>query len=612
VIGSGFAGVPFVVLGHNNNIAWGATRNVLDVTDTFLETIVPDDASPSGLSIVHLGQLEPIIPIPELFRVNGLGNGIADDFTEVSGVTLIVPRRNQGPIVELDLAQGVGLSIQYVGFSPTRELDTFRMWNEAQNLDAFQRGLDFFDVGSQNFSYIDVRGNIAMFMSGEVPLREDLQQSTVNGLPPFFIRNGSGGNEWIPVQKQRKDQALPFEILPAEEMPQLVNPPAGFFVSANNDPTGATLDNDPLNQLRPGGGILYLSPGYVGYRAGRITQLIRAKLAGGGKISFADMQQMQADTVMIDAQFFVPHILAAFTRAETSPNPSLNALALDPGVAEAVGRLRSWDFSTPTGIPQGYDASDVDGALSLPSASEEAASVAATIYAVWRSRFIANTVDAVLGPLPRPNGELAVSALRHLLDTFDSTGGVGASGIPFFGVGAPPEESRDIAILGSLAQALAALAGPAFANAFGSADQRDYRWGRLHRLVMRHPLDDLLSVPPAGGLFPHPLGEGLPGIPVDGGFETVDDAAHDARAAGENQFMYPTAVPAPGHRFVAEAGPNGIRAVTSLPGGVSGVLGPLALNLLPSYLTNEAFPLWFRASEVAEHAASIVRFVPAH
>jgi hypothetical protein len=90
---------------------------------------------------------------------------------------------------------------------------------------------------------------------------------------------------------------------------------------------------------------------------------------------------------------------------------------------------------------------------------------------------------------------------------------------------------------------------------------------------------------------------------------TVDVASHDVRAAGENEFMFPEG---PVTRFVAEFGLDGIRAVASLPGGVSGVLGPLALNLLPGYLTNEAFPLWFRAGEVAANAASVTRFGPAH
>jgi penicillin amidase len=608
VIGSGFAGIPFVVLGHNEHIAWGATQNPLDVTDTFLEMIVPDPASPSGLSTVYKDQLEPIILIPEVFRVNPLTGG---ELIPMDGEpTLVVPRRNNGPIVA-QLEAGFALSVQYTGFSPTRELDTFRMWNEAQNLQDFRRGLAFLDVGSQNFGYADVRGNIAYFVGGELPLREDLQAGMVNGAPPFLIRDGRGGNEWIPLPRPRPDQAVPYEILPAEEMPQIVNPPAGFFVSANNDPIGTTLDNNPLNQVRPGGGLLYLSHFYDGYRAGRVTQIIRAKLANGGKLSFADMPQIQADTVLIDAQFFVPQIAAAFTRALASSNPALQALAENGRVVEAKGRLLAWDFSTPTGIPEGYDASDENGQLSpSPSSQEVAASVAATIYAVWRSRLIANTIDAVVGPLPRPDGERTLGALRRLLEIYDANDGLGASGVSFFG---EFPDGRDLVILRSLKEALEALADPAVFAVFGSPDQNTYRWGKLHRVVLRHSLGDPFNVPPALGAFPHPLpplpGLPLPGIPTDGGFSTVDAGTHDVRGASSNGFMFPAG---PVHRFVAEMAPSGVRAVSSLPGGVSGNIDSLALDLLRPYLTNDTFPLWFRASEVDQHAGTVTRFRPAH
>ncbi len=609
VIGGSFAGAPFVIAGHNRRISWGAATHFMDVTDTFQEQIVPDGNSPSGLSIVHNGQLEPIIPILELFRQNTPGNGIPDDVSVVpSGgpvppATLVAPRRNNGPIIMLDLASGTALSVQYTGFSATRELDTFLIWNEARNLDDFIRGLQFFDVGSINWAYSDVRGNIAYFSSGELPVREDLQAGTVSGLPPFFIRNGTGGNEWLPVQHLQPGQAVPFEILPFDEMPHVINPPAGFFVNANNDPIGVTLDNNPLDQLRPGGGIYYLSPLYdAGFRAGRITRLIKEKLStGDGKISFENMQEIQADTVMPDAQVFVPHILQAFANAQApGADPALAALAADPAVAEAVGRLRDWDFTTPTGIPEGFDAS-----------------VAATIYSVWRGQFIRNTIDAVLTPfgLPVPDSQQALAALRHLLDTFPATGGVGASGLSFFnvpGIANVPgnaADRRDVLILESLADALDRLAGPAFAAAFGgSTNQDDYRWGMLHRIVLDHPLGGPFSIPPAGGAFPSPL-VGLPGIPTDGGFETVDAATHDARANGVNAFMFGSG---PNDRFVSEAGPGRVRAESSLPGGVSGVLGsPFYVNLLPAWLTNEAFPLLLRNEDIEKNATSVTTFAPA-
>jgi penicillin G amidase len=89
--------------------------------------------------------------------------------------TLIVPRRNNGPIIQLDQAAGTALSVQYTGFSATREIDTFLIWDDARGLDDFRRGLEFFDVGGQNWAYADVAGNIAYFTSAELPVREDLQ-----------------------------------------------------------------------------------------------------------------------------------------------------------------------------------------------------------------------------------------------------------------------------------------------------------------------------------------------------------------------------------------------------------------------------------------------------
>src|SRR5438445_5421159 len=149
-IGNSFPGTPFVIVGHNRHVAWGATVNPLDVTDVFQERVVPDLSSPSGLSTVYKGRNEPVIPSPETYRVNLL-DGTPDHVVPVPPggsiprVTLIVPRRNQGPLVQLDLATGVGLSVQFTGFSGTRELDTFLAFDTARDMDEFAQGLPFFD-----------------------------------------------------------------------------------------------------------------------------------------------------------------------------------------------------------------------------------------------------------------------------------------------------------------------------------------------------------------------------------------------------------------------------------------------------------------------------------
>ena len=606
-VGVGFPGAPLVVQGHTTRIAWGSTVNPLDVTDAYQEQVVPDAASSTGFSSIYKGAREPLTGIPETFRANDPTNTTPNDITVIPSsasiprATLIVGRRN-APIISLDFATGAAVSIQYIGHGATRELETFLVWNEAKNLADFRRGLEFFDVGSQNWVYGDADGTIAYFTSGEMPLRTDLQAGAIVGLPPYFLRNGqSGDNDWIPLATRPANQASRYQILPAAEMPQVVNPARGWFVNANNDPAGNTLDNNVFNQLRPGGGIYYLNPAYSGFRAGRITQLIREKLGKNEKFAVADMQRIQADVALLDAQFFVPYITRALDNGGASSVPALAALAASPAVSSAIARLRTWDFTTPTGIPEGYDAADVNGVLSAPSSAEIESSIAATIYSVWRGQILKNTIDAVLtgaGNLPRPGSALVLTALKNLLVNYDTRYGAGASGVQFFNV--PPMANnaetaaarRDILILKSVADALALLASdemkPAFAN---STNQNDYRWGKLHRIVFNHRLGGPFSTPPAGGAFPPPLA-GLTGIPVDGGFEVVDASTHNSRAATLNGFMFDRG---PVRRMVSEATPTGIRAVTSLPGGASGGVGnPLYINLLKPWLTNEAFTIELR------------------
>ncbi len=612
VIGDDVAGAPFIVFGHNRHISWGITNARYDHTDVFAEVIVPDLASPSGLSTVHNGVREPIVPLPQSYRAN-IGGQVVD-VTGSPGLppaVLIVPRRNNGPLVTAPAFNPqtgtlTALSIQSVGFGPTRDLEGVWRTNHARSPAEFAEAMRFIDFASQSFVYADVAGNIAYFTTGEVPLRADLQTFSVDGVPPFLIRDGSGlrDNEWIPDPTPAPDQATPFAILPFEEMPQVVNPSSGFILNANNAPVGNTLDNNSLNQLRPSGaGLYYLTWGGYDFslRAGRLSRLFERSLGSGDRrVSFGDMMRFQADTVLGDAEALVPHLLRAFDNARRGDSPpTLAALAADSRIAEAAGRLRQWDFTTPTGIALGFDAD--------PNGDDIAASVAATIYAVWRGRMIVNTLDATLdrfavGPvlaalgldeMPKPNArEEELTALRHLLDGFDISQGIGASGVDFFHVDGVADAAarRDIVLLQSLSDALDLLASEAFAAAFGrSTAQDDYRWGRLHRIVLRHVLSEaapVFNLPPPGF---SPLGEALPGFPADGGFETVDSAGHDVRAADSNGFMFAFG---PSRRYAARVTADRVRAMTSLPGGVSGVLGsPFYGNMVEEWLFNETHPL---------------------
>ena len=613
VIGEGLPGVPVVVVGHNRFLAWGLTDDPVDTWDSFQEQVVADANSPSGWSTIYKGSHEFVLAIPEVFRVNNGGTvATVPPGNGIPAATLVVPRRNNGPLVSFDPAKGNAISVEWTGFSGSRELEATLTWSEARSLAEFKTGSSYFTAPTENVAYSDIKGNIAYFAIGEVPVREDLQAGTVNGLPPFFLRNGTGGNEWMDVVHPQPNQAIPFEILPASEMPHIVNPKAGFFVNANNDPIGITLTNNPLGTMRPGGGIFYL--GYTfkfGFRGARITQMIRERLEHG-PVSPADMQKIQADVTLLDAEVFVPFVTRALANAGTSTTPQLAALASSPQMKEAVSRLSNWDFTTPTGIPEGYDAGDPPGPLHPRSSNEIANSVAATLYSVWRGQFVVNTLDATLVPLglPVPPDEQALAALRHLLEDFETDQGSGSSGLNFFQVlgVTSPADRRDIIILQSLASTLRLLSGPKFQTAFaGSTNLDDYRWGKLHRITFTHALGGAFNIPTAGGAFPQPLAN-LPGIPTDGGFQTVDAGNHPVRAAGENSFMYSRGA---SKRSVFVASDDRMEGTSSLPGGVSGILGnQFYFNLLPGWLRNDSYEQSLAEEEIREGAISMEHFVP--
>jgi penicillin amidase len=483
--------------------------------------------------------------------------------------------------------------------------------------------VQLFDVGSQNFAYADVHGDIAYFTSAEMPLREDLQTLGFpdGGTPPFFIRDGTHTlrHEWLPAPVNvmaDPTRSLPYAILPYSEMPHVVNPGAGYVLNANNDPVGTTVDNNALNQLRPGGGLYYLSPGYASaFRAGRIQREIDRLLTTGDELlSVGELRRLQANHELLDAEVLTPYILQAFLDA-SQPGASalLHAFSSDPEMAEAVMRLAAWDHSTPTGIPEGYDPGDDPANLPAPSQAEIDASVAASIYSVWRGQIVHQVIDHTLAGVGldafAPGSSTAVTALRHHLDSFDQNQGFGASGLDFFafpGAGSR-EEARDLVILECLRSALDHLASDGFAPAFGgSTDQDDYRWGRLHRIVFDHILGPPFSIPPAGGLTS--LSPELPGVARSGGFGAVDASSHSARADGVNEFMFGSG---PARRFVGVMEPGGPEAEEVIPGGQVGIVGhPHYASQLPLWLTNAYHPFPYRPNDVVQATEVFRIFFP--
>ena len=293
-------------------------------------------------------------------------------------------------------------------------------------------------------------------------------------------------------------------------MPQTLNPPNGFFANANNDPAGTSLDNDVLNQRRLSNpnAIYYLSGGYdEGLRSGRITQLVRDQVQSGVPISIADMQRFQTNTQERDAELMAPFVVAGLRERAGARRAR--------GTRRARGRRAHRGGDRPA---RGVGFLDADRhprrlGRERPARraqrrrcrhSEITASVAATLYNVWRAKLIKNVIDARLAALgvsgvgatrraegrPPPARAGALHRRRQLRHRL-----LRRARVRF-----RPNARRDVALLTALRDALDALASNAYAAAFAnSTDQDDYRWGKLHRKTFNHALGGDFSLPPYAG-----------------------------------------------------------------------------------------------------------------
>ena len=216
VAGVTFPGVPGIVLGHNDKIAWGATNVGPDVQDIYLETFNSD-----GKYNTPDGWAEPAIRREEI-RVRG--NPLKPE-TETQ--TLEVTETRNGPIVLED--KGVRYSLKWTALDPkNNEFIAFFSLNRAGNWKDFITALRDYGGAAQNFIYADISGNIGWYAAGKIPIRRK-----GDGALPYDGASTDG--DWV-------------GYIPFEELPHLYNPPEGFIVTANQRLVGTEYKYPQLSR----------------------------------------------------------------------------------------------------------------------------------------------------------------------------------------------------------------------------------------------------------------------------------------------------------------------------------------------------------------------------
>lgn len=198
VTGVSLPGVPCVIIGHNERIAWGVTNLGFDVQDLYLEKLDPRSGQ-----YVFKGHLEQARLESEQIPVKG---GRPVEFRQ--WVT------RHGPV---SVSEGNRfMALRWAAAEPGSFQFPFLDVNRAGNWTEFTAAIARFPGPGQNFVYADVDGNIGYHATGKLPIRRNY-----DGDVP---EDGSSGDyEW--------DGFIPFDQLPA-----FYNPPQGWIVTANQNP----------------------------------------------------------------------------------------------------------------------------------------------------------------------------------------------------------------------------------------------------------------------------------------------------------------------------------------------------------------------------------------
>lgn len=238
-------GQPFIVAGHNEDIAWGFTNVMVDDMDFYLEKINPQNPNEYEFN----GQWRKMEVRKEIIRAKG-GKEIEKE----------IRFTHRGPIIsEFKGFADKAISMRWIGNEDSNEVRTLYLVNRAKNWDDFKNAMSTFKSVCQNTIYADTAGNIGLYCSAGVPIRE----------------KGDG----ISIMPGWTDEYDWKGMVPFEKLPHSFNPENGFLASANNKTVG---DDYPY----------YISTWFApDYRFRRINEMLAEKKT----ITMDDFKKMHSD-----------------------------------------------------------------------------------------------------------------------------------------------------------------------------------------------------------------------------------------------------------------------------------------------------------------------------
>jgi penicillin amidase len=280
LIGFSIPGVPGVVIGHNDRIAWSFTYAYADTQDLFVERQDPSDLRRYEFE----GRMENATFTREVIKVKG----------RADPVVLDVAITRHGPILTPVLKeQKAQLALRWSALEGTRTVEAVIGMGRARNFTEFRAAAALFVGATLSACYADAEGHIGYQLVGRLPDRK-----AGDGRLP--VPGWSGDYDWRGLR-------------PADDNPFLFDPPGGVVLNANNRPVDRATETGWEGEWDPGFRYAYL----------------RNALADIRGADVARFRSLQSDVTSLPVERFRATILSA--------------RAASPLAAEGQGLVRQWD-----------------------------------------------------------------------------------------------------------------------------------------------------------------------------------------------------------------------------------------------------------------------------
>ena len=287
VSGVSLPGVPAVIIGHNQRVAWGVTNLQADVQDLYREQIDPQNGRYAFRGQVEQARLER-----NTIAVKGAKPVELDEWVTRHGPVFLNDENRQ-------------YALRWAAAEPRGFEFSFLEIDQARNWDEFKKAIGRFPGPGQNFVYADVDGNIGYHATGRLPVRP---QNCHGDVP---ADGASGECEW--------DGFIPFD-----DLPQVFNPAAGMIVTANQNPF-------PKDYKYP-----YNGDFAPYYRSREIRTLLERK----EKWQAHDMISVQKDVYSVFSYFLAKQVVAAWDGQKKQ----------DARLRDVVDLLRNWSGQMENGM----------------------------------------------------------------------------------------------------------------------------------------------------------------------------------------------------------------------------------------------------------------------